>query len=214
VSTLSSTVNRVGAITGGDGTTQQTRAGKTGETIVSQAHGKYYEATHRGNVYAAGTAAGGVALGTAVGTTGAFILENPKGSGKRLAIKKVSMAYQSGTLGAGLVWHCANNNPTAAAVSGGTAITPTNCDVGAAMNSVAKPNTGGTLAATPNQLYPFCSLDAELASSVVGTRLNQEDVDGAIVIEPGCQYSLQAEAAAGSSPKVSFGVVWEEIPIV
>jgi hypothetical protein len=55
MSTLSSTVNRVGAVTGGDGTTQQTRGGKTGETIVSQAHGKYYEATHRGNVSAAGS---------------------------------------------------------------------------------------------------------------------------------------------------------------
>src|SRR5206468_1265398 len=118
------TINRVGPISNADGTNPQNRLGKTGEQIVAQAHGKYYEASHRGKLFAASTASGGVAPTTAVGTTGPFILENPKGSNKRLAILKVSVNYKSGTLGAGVNWHCINKNPAAAAVTGGTAITP------------------------------------------------------------------------------------------
>ena len=39
-------------------------------------------------------------------------------------------------------------------------------------------------------------------------------IDGEIVLEPGTSYQLQAVAAAGSSPKITAGVTWEEIPIV
>src|SRR5437773_12398221 len=99
-------VLRTGASLQADGTNPQARACKTGEVAVSQVHGKYYEAASRGNLYAAGTAAGGVAPTTAVGTTGPFILENPRGSGKRLVLKKVSLAYNSGTMGPGVWWHC------------------------------------------------------------------------------------------------------------
>jgi hypothetical protein len=205
---------RTGPVTQADGTNPQARAGKTAEIIVSQCHGKYFEASHRGVLFVAGTPAGGVAPGTSVGTTGAFILENPKGSGKRLAVKKVTMAYQGGTLGAGLVWHCANTNPAAAAVTSGTAVTPTNVDLSNGGSAVGKPNSGGTLPASATQLYPFASLPAQATSTAAAPCIASEDVDGAIVIEPGTQYSLQAEAAAGTSPKVSFGVVWEEIPIV
>jgi hypothetical protein len=205
---------RVGPSTQADGTTPQVRSAKTGELVFSQAHGKYYEAAHRGNLYAAGTPTGGVAPGTAVGTTGAFVLENPKGSGKRLAIKKVNMGYISGTLGAGTVWHCLNNDATAAAVTGGTALTPTNLDTGSGNNAVGKPNSGGTLPANSTRLYPFATMNAMLATTATNPTQIEEDLDGCIVLEPGTQYSLQAEAAAGTTPKVAFGVVWEEVPIV
>jgi hypothetical protein len=215
MSIISSIVNRVGAVTGADGTSQQSRAGKTGEQIVSQAHGKYYEGASRGNVYSACVpAATGVAPGTALGATAAFALQNPKGSGKRLAIKKVSAGYVSGTLGAGAVFHCANTNPAAAQVTGGTAVTPTNNDLGAANNSVAVCQFNTTLPATPTALYPFCNLGAEVAATAVQPQTVTEDVDGAIVVEPGCCWSLEAVAAAGSSPLMTFGVVWEEVPIV
>jgi hypothetical protein len=207
----------VGPFLGADGTSGAPggRFGKTGESIVAQAHGKYFEAAHRGNLYAAGIADGGAAPGTATGTTGFLILENPKGSGKRLAIKKVSVGYVSGTIGAGTLWHCLNNNPTAAAVSGGTAITPTNLDSNTGNSSVAKPNTGGTLPATPSKLWPLGSWGAEAAATALsGPAPTSEDVDGAIVLEPGTQYSLQGEMAAGTTPKLTAGIVWEEIPIV
>jgi len=54
---------------------------------------------HAGSwLFHAATAATGVAPGTAIGTTAAFSLHNPLGSGVRLAILVASLAYISGTL--------------------------------------------------------------------------------------------------------------------
>jgi hypothetical protein len=206
-------VLRVGPVSQADGTTPQARAGKEGQMIVGTAHGKYTEATSRGNCYAAQTAATGVAPGTAIGTTAAFALGNPKGSGKRLIIQKLAMGYISGTLGAGVVQICINNDPTEAAPSG-TAITPKNLDVGAANNSVATPLTTATLASNSKAIGILCSLGASLASTAVQPWQVEKDVDGEIVIEPGCTLSLQATAAGGSSPLVVFNATWEEVPVI
>ena len=42
------TTSRVGPTSQADGSYTQNRSGKSGEQIVSSAHGKYYEASHRG----------------------------------------------------------------------------------------------------------------------------------------------------------------------
>ncbi len=206
----------VGPTIGADGTTPPGRFGKTGESVVTQAHGKYHEAASRGNLYTAAVPPGtGVAPGTSLGTSGnAFVLYNPKGSGKRLSIKRASLAYISGTLGAGaLHWVC-RNDPTVAAPSSGTTITPVNCDIGAANNSVAVPRFNATLDAAPTALRPFASLDAEASSSTPGPRILSEDVDGEFVVEPGCSVGITGVAAAGTSPLITLGMTWEEIPIV
>jgi hypothetical protein len=207
-------VLRVGPVSQADGTTPQARAGKEGQFIVGQVHGKYTEAVSRGNCYAAQTAASGVAPGTAIGTTGAFTLSNPKGSGKRLVVQKLGMAYLSGTLGAGVVHILTNNDPTAAAPTG-TAITPTNLDLGAANNSVAKPLTTSTLPVAPTQIGLLASVNAAAgATDAMPSTPVEKDVDGEIVIEPGCSLTLSATAAAGTAPKVIFNATWEEVPLI
>lgn len=190
-----------------------TRYGKTGEQTVAQDHGKYYEAAHRGVLFGAGDQGGGVAVGTALGTTAMFSLYNPQGSGKRLAIQKVSLGYVSGTLGAGTIYHCGNPTTTQTAPSSGTALTPTCLDIGNQNAPVGQAKTGATVV-QPKILRPFVSLFAELATTANALQEVAEDVDGEIVIEPGCSYQIQAVAAAGSSPIVSVGVTWEEIQIV
>ena len=90
MSTISSISGRIGAGTAADGSVQQPfRQGKTLESVVAQAHGKYYEATSRGNVYSVTNGATGKAPGTALGTTPAICLQNPRGSGKRLKIMRL-----------------------------------------------------------------------------------------------------------------------------
>lgn len=189
------------------------REGKSGEQIIGQAHGKYYEGSSRANAYAAQTAATGVAPGTSIGTTGAYTLSNPKGSGKRLSVQKLSMGYISGTLGAGTVHICVSNDATAAAPTG-TAITPTNLDVGGANNSVAKPLTTSTLPAAPTAIGVLATLQASLASTAVAPFQVEKDIDGEIVLEPGTSLTLVATAAGGSTPLVVFNATWEEVTIV
>jgi len=210
---MSQLLSRVGPLFQSDGTTPAARGGKTGELVVGQCHGKYYEAATRGNCYQASVGSAGVAPGTAIGTTAAFTLYNPIGSNRRLVVNRASLGYISGTLGAGTLFYCASTNPTAAAPSSGTALTPVNCDVGLPNNSIAVPRAGGTLAASPTVLRPFASLDAELATSVVGFRNVVEDVDGEFVIEPGCALSVEGVCASGTSPLVTIGMTWEEVPV-
>ena len=189
------TTSRVGPTSQADGSYTQNRSGKTGEQIVTNAHGKYYEASHRGVLFGACEQGTGVAPGTALGTTAALVLYNPQGSGKRLAIKKVAVGYISGTLGAGTLYHCINNSATQTAPSSGTA------------------RVGATVV-QPVAYRPFATLSAELASTANQIANLYEDLDGEIVLEPGTSYQLQAVAAAGSTPKITAGISWEEISIV
>lgn len=173
-------------------------------------HGRYHDAVLRGRCYAGGTAATGVAPGTAIGTTAGFSLYNPVGSGYHLVVLKVSMGYISGTLGAGTIHYLANNNPAAAATTG-TAITVVNCKLGGG-NGVGRPLTTATIPA-PTILRPFVSLGASLASTAVSPWVVSDDVGGEFVIAPGCTLSLHGTTAAGTTPLVAYGIMWEEQPI-
>jgi hypothetical protein len=172
------------------------------------AHPEYYDTVMRGNTYTAGTAATGVAPGTAIGTTSAFTLYNPIGSGVNLVVLQTTLSFISGTLGAGTVHYVVNNNPAAAAVTG-TAITPVNNMLGGAVG-MGKAFTTATLPASPTILRPFMSLTAITTSTAVQLYQCIEDVRGSIIVTSGCALSLEATAASGTSPLVCFGMTWEE----
>jgi len=175
---------------------------------VVEKHGRLYDAARDGRLFHASTPATGVAPGTAIGTTAAFSLHNPAGSGMNVAIRKVSMGYISGTLGAGTVWHLINDDPQADAPTGTAIVEEAGVVDDSGPRAVAL--TTATIAA-PKIIRPFCSLGASLATTAVEPWQVQEDVEGGIIIPPGCTYSLHATAAGGTSPLVAFGVTWEEI---
>lgn len=201
----------VGPQTLTDGVQAPFRLGKSGETIVQELHGRYYEAVKRGNVYVASTAGAGVAPGTVLSTTPPFTIYNPAGSGVDLVLMQAWLAYISGTLGAGaLVW-AVNNSPQQAAPTGGTVLTPINALLSSNLGR-GKAFQGSTLAAAPTIFRPFCSLGASLATTAVQPWQAYEPTDGAIVIPQGCSASLQAIAAAGSTPLVLLSAAWEEVP--
>jgi hypothetical protein len=216
MSTISSISGRIGAITASDGSVANPfRQAKTGEALVSQAHGKYYEAAHRGSLFAAQEQGTGVATAQTISTTAILSLYNPAGSGKRLAVKKVSLGYISGTLGPGTFYHCVNNSNSQAAPSSGTVVTPLPCDIGNAATPVGLVRANATVASGTVAYRAFASAGAFVGGANNAPAPCTEDIDGEIVVEPGCSYQLQAVLnAAGTSPKVSPGIVWEEIPIV
>lgn len=214
----------VGPTSGTDGTYSLTsaRIGRQGEAIVSLAHGYLYEPTVRGQVYVASTGATGRAPGTALGTTPPILLYNPVGSGYRLSIKRVTVGYISGTLGAGTLFHSfftingpvGNQSNVAPAVGSGAAITLLSADVGGASDGASVAFALGTLNANPVLAHPFCSLDASLATTVSTKGTLTEEVNGGICLEQGAGWCLEGVAAAGTSPLLSYGVVYERIPLV
>ncbi len=189
------------------------RVDKQGSAVHTAAHGKYTEAASRGVLFSACEQGSGVAPVAAISTTATLCLYNPSGSAVRLAIKKVSLGYFSGTLGAGTHYHCINTSKTQTAPSSGTLLVNACNDVGnpAAGNGVAR--VGATVVA-PVAYRPFMTVGAQTAAITFAPQLATDDLDGEIVLEPGTSYQLQGVTAAGSSPKVTAGIVWEEIPIV
>lgn len=208
----------VGPVPGADGTTPATgRQGKTGESVVTQVHGKYYESSGRMTVFNACDQGAGVAVPTTISTTSILSLFNPANSKKRLVVLKVSVGYFSGTLGAGAIYHCGNflGTTAVAAPTSGTLLTSMPSLIGQAVAdaAVGVVRTASTVT-TPTVLRPFCSMNAILASTATGLFQVTEDVDGEFVVEPGACYQLQAVAASGSTPKIAVGISWEEIPYV
>lgn len=202
---------RVGPGYATDGTIQDPRLTKDLGMTVQDLHGRFYEAVVRGNAFEAATATGGVAPGTAIGTTGAFTLYNPINSGKNLVVIDVDMGYVSGTLGSGTVWLCANTNPVAAAVTG-TAIVPTNLLIGGAVG-VGKAFTTSTLPVAPTTIHPIWVLAPMLATSVFAPLSERIILDGKYIVAPGCALSFEAVAGAGSTPLVTFSMSWEEVNV-
>ncbi len=203
----------VGPTSGTDGSSPASvRYDRTGAQVVTQAHGKYFESSVRGKLFAASETGSGTAPGTTVSTTAALVLYNPQGSGIVLAIKKRAVTYFSGTLGTGTMFDCGLGNATQTAPSGGTALVTRSLCIGNAAAGVGLARVGATVVA-PLVLWPAFYLAPELASSVTAPQNGTEDIDGAICVLPGCTYQMQAVAAAGTSPLICPAVMWEEVPI-
>ncbi len=212
---------RAGTASLADGQYSTPRADKSAAAVVTAAHGTYQEAAYRGNIFTlaatsttasftvvAGNAAQG-ALGTINLPLGFY---NPTSSGKAAVIIGVKTALISGTPGGPFIYnyYCGlnitsvgqgiirsgilNNNPAPSAMT--------------SQNNVV---LTATPAATPNALTygPVGGLAAIAAGAGLGS--TQEDVQGQIIVPPGCAFGLAA-TATGSSHVAALSLTWEEIP--
>jgi hypothetical protein len=198
----------------GDGGGIEARGNRLGELVVSDGLPRFAEWASRGKVWVGTTAAAGVAPGTAIGTSPAFYLHNPIGSGTALVPIGAWLGYVSGTLGAGSLVYTTNQGAQASNPTGGTAITPqATLLAGGNTTAVGKCFTGSTTA-TQSLVRPTgIILQASLASTAVAPVQIRDGLDGEFVIAPGYGLGIQGIAAAGSSPLVLLGMSWLEIPI-
>ena len=202
---------RVGRVVAADGTSEHIRLGSNAEQIVGDAHGRYHESAYRGGLFIVSNAVAGVAPGTALSTTPPMAIWNPPGSGIVVSINRVSIGYISGTLGAGSMVHAIAAGQVTVP-TGGTELTP-QC---AALNSTrgkARCWTGSTLVATPLILRASAIMGAALATSVAFQSVPVDEVAGEILVPEGLVWCYQGVAAAGTTPLVAIGVVYEEIPV-
>lgn len=182
---------------------------------------QYVAHSHHANVEASGAKltfsscipVAGVAPGTVLAAAGTpFTLYNPIGSGVYLALVYASMGYVSGTLGAGTVYLAENPSTIQAAPSGGTLLAR-QCSFAGFTGGKGLAYTGATVAAVPSVVEPLFTIGAFLASTALIAPVLKFAWNGSHQLAPGAAYTLQAVAAAGSTPLVTFAVMWEEIPI-
>ena len=209
----------VGPVSAADGTKPQARGGRLGDVIVSELHGKYFEQTVRGNVYAltltttSSTIAAGNINAAAAAASTQFALWNPPSSKVNVVLLKTWVIPISGTApvagcfhnfmlqgvptipssGSAYNMYASGQNPQArfVASAAGTALT------GGGALTVVKPMAmnlfAGSLAAT------------------TGIQPTMEILDGDIVLPPGTGW-VPCWTATGTTFLNGYGVEWEEVP--
>jgi hypothetical protein len=221
---------QIGQVTGQDGAQNNLRQARTSELIVSQNHGRYYEATSRGNMFSltmtasvGGVAAGHLLTNTYQGTPLAnqatqFAIWNPLGSGINMSIMKVFVGIVSGTPPGGPVFHgaFANGNPSNASTfdAGRAAVNNLIGGRQPLVRYVSTATTGTTLtgAAAPSVIRPMnLQYSAAAYASTAGSNM-VDLIDGDIVIPPGYGY-VPIWTTAGTSILNAYAVLWEEVPI-
>ena len=202
---------RVGVQTLQDGAQQPPRLGHAGEIVVDDAHGRFYEAVYRGNVYTASTAVAGVAPGTALATTAQCImLYNPTGNAKNFVLLRSALGYVSGTLGAGSMVYGTSAQIVATT---GTAVTPKNCLLGNAATPTATVTAAAGCTSAPTIVRPAFTLGAFLATTAAVNPPLIDEIAGEFVLIPGNVFVMSGIAAAGTSPLVLASLTWEEVPV-
>jgi hypothetical protein len=200
-----------------DGASTALRLGRTGEQIVTELHGRYYEQTVRGALYWATMTAGVIFPAPANLTNNPMTLANPAGSGRNVSLVAFDMVFTTinATAATGLYGLYVNSNVVAAAVSG-TAIVPVCGVVGSNFQPVAKAFSTSTIPAAPTLMKPLAfKLVGGVASAVPITGLPSihVDFDGTFILTPGTAVTPQIGTADTTNATVLCSFCWEELVI-
>lgn len=197
------------AVNAGDGALLDGRAGKTGEQIIQQLHGRYYETASRRAMFSGSITGQATTVGLATTYTG-LVLSNPVGSPVNLVINKVGYAFivafaAGATIGIMTGYNQATN------VTHTTPVTPRNQFFNSASGGVGLLDSAATLPTAPtlNQILSAGLTGAITTTPVVPNGL--VDLEGSIILPPGgyaAFYTSTASGAAGGA----FSIQWEEVP--
>ncbi len=199
--------NQVGPVAVANGAQTIPRAGRTGETSVADAHGRYMEAVKQGNVYIAhNVAAQAVSVGLATTYTG-LMLSNPANSGKDLVLYGAQLVLSVAEVAAAS--HHLIGGWSATAVTHTTPLAAPgvqNAYLGGP-TGVAKVDSAATIP-TPNYILALRS--AFTAGAFGGPGMGQiVDLGGLIIVPPGGFIGIGALTAV-----TGFGcLIWEEVAI-
>jgi hypothetical protein len=209
------------AVAGADNTTANLRGGRTGEAIVQNLHGSYYEQNYRGNLFSNGsttTALSANTISLTATTTPILGVWNPPGSGKNLVLLHASLcvavAGSSAVANGGFVWASSVGN---VAISTGSA--PFNRSTLAASGSVAKGLSFIALTGLTNNLainHGAAFGGLIMAQGATGTPMlgapAMEFFEGAVFVPPGGVWAL-LNTVSTTTVSVHGMLMWEEVPI-
>lgn len=207
-----------GPLYGGIGTASPFTADITGAQRIQDAHARYFEAVRSGNVFSVSarglTLAAGQGYAQAANATVNFVFWNPQASGKMLVLMKSSFVTVSGTPAAGEVnYQVSAGNVITSTANGVHVNTFSGSITGSAARSWVK-----TAAAAIAGTVAFNDLRPAFAQSATAAGLNYaavaaDFIDGEIILQPGMAFTFGV-GGAGTSHVGSFGLVWEELPLL
>lgn len=203
---------RAGVSRFGDGqSTLDSRIGQQGDLVVSELHGRYYEQAVRKNLYFSLCLARATSL---VGTSMVGnIVYNPPDSGVNLSMLKwQSQVYATSATMTGVAL-AVGYQPT----------TPTSVTVADSSGSLflqqptlltgkAKAYAIATVLLTPVNIALLHHNTAAIA--VTGVDAMAGDLEGAIIVPPGCFICVSALGAAAAATSHNTWLTWEEVPVL
>jgi hypothetical protein len=172
---------------------------------MSYAQTQQYVVDGTDAVYTASTQAGqatSVALST---TQTGFTLTNPAGSGKNLVILQANIACTTAPAAAATIVWAANVNPVAAAVTQTTPLTVRNVALGNSGVGVGLAASAVTLPAAPVVVR---AIGGPVGASTISPPYIRDDVNGALVLQPGTAVSINSITTAISA---IISVTWREV---
>ena len=191
-----------------DGTSQKLRLGRNKEQIVGLAHGRYAEASTRGNLFMAQAIVTAPVIWTTEAGTGGPLLWNGSSTVKASLLAVGFGAAVVTTVAAAL--GITGGSGQAAAPTTTTAIdSSTNLLIGGASSACTPYRVGTTVA---NLFFmPFADLHTG-ALTVDTSNMLWIDLGGLITVVPGCFASVAASATA-TTWVGNICLIWEEIPV-
>jgi hypothetical protein len=193
-----------------------TRLGNMGDMIMSELHGRYYEATYRKSMFTGATQAA-IATATSAGlttsVTGLPVLYNPIGNTYNVVLTKVGYSFLIAQPTAASIIGIATGYNATTAVSGTlTSVSPKNRFLnGPAPTAAMYFSASITLPTTPtlDVVLGYVGTGAITVNTNVPSLF---DLEGSIILPPGGFAQLYTSAAsAASSLLCSFQ--WEEVPV-
>lgn len=218
---------QVGPQVVGDGTWPVFRSGRSGELVVTELHGRFYEQVLRGNVFSIGCQLTALSAATILLTaSGQPIVGvwNPSSSPVNLSILQAMLVDEinnvtSVALGA-FVWASSLSN---SALTAGLA--PFNRKTLASAGSQAKAfalSTASLLTGLTNNLTVFEPAEFNTASGLLTTTVTAatptpsvsgvQNFDGSLIVPPGGVLGL-FNTISVTTHSVAARLMWEEIPI-
>jgi hypothetical protein len=190
-----------------DSQTIVARAGKQGDALVSELHGRYYEQTYRKNIYkAASQAVATTTVGLATTYTGLCIF-NPITSTVNAVLNKCSImqsVIQSTQVEAFAI---ATGFNSTTAVTNTTPLAVRNAFTGSGPG-VIQASISATLPTAP--FYDvFVQNTATATQNGIGSVI---DLEGSIILPPG-GYALWVSPTQASVAGMWFSFSWEEVPV-
>lgn len=190
-----------------DSTAVNARAGKQGDLIASQLHGRYYEQTYRGNCfYASIQAVATTTVGLATTYTG-LVISNPVGSAVNMVLNKASVmqsviqSVQPEAYAIAVGYNATTN------VTHTTPLTVRSNKIGSGVSSVGLADISATLPTAPFY-HTFVHNTSTATANGTGSVI---DLEGSVILIPGA-YALWVTPAQASVAGLWFSFSWEEVP--
>lgn len=187
------------------------RLGNMGEQIVSEYHGRYYEATYRrAKFHAANQSVTALTAGLATTYTG-ICLSNPINSTVNLVIDKVGWSFIVAFAAASGIGLAAGFN-SSTNVTHTSAITPRSSFFNTATTPQGLVDASATLPTAPFYTHFFGAGLTGAITTAPSLGPTMVDLEGSLILPPGAYAAIVGSAVSAAS---SFwgSISWEEVPV-